>query len=120
MDFISDEYLSTLISNARGVVYTPFYEGFGLPILESMQHQTPVISSDNSSMPEVGGKAVLYANPTDPKSIETAILKLVTDDDLYEKLKKLSKIQADKFSWDKNAAETFKFYESLIEKHHSK
>ena len=120
MDFISDEYLSTLITNARGVTYTPFYEGFGLPILESMQHQTPVITSNNSSMPEVGGNAVLYVDPSDPESIEEEILKLVKDDTLHAQLKKKSKAQASKFSWEKNATETYEFYESLINNHHSK
>jgi len=120
MNFISDEYLSTLISNARAVVYTPFYEGFGLPILESMQHQTPVITSNTSSMPEVGGKAVLYVDPSNPESIEEAILKLTKDNKLHGQLKKLGAKQASKFSWEKNAAETYEFYESLINTHYSK
>lgn len=120
MDFIKDEYLISLIKNSFAVVYTPFYEGFGLPVLEAMQIGVPVITSNTSSLPEVGGDAVLYVEPTNPESLSNIIKKLVKNMNLYNNLVKLGKVQAKKFSWEKNAKETFAFYNSLVKSHYSK
>jgi glycosyltransferase involved in cell wall biosynthesis len=116
MDYIRDDYLVTLIKNSFAVIYPPFYEGFGLPVLEAMQLGTPVITSKTSSLPEVGGEAVLYVDPTDPETIESAILKLVKNKKLHSKLVKDGIAQASKFSWEKNAEETYLYYSSLISK----
>lgn len=116
MDFIGDEYLQSLIKHAYATVYPSHYEGFGLPILESMEYGTPVITSNTSSMPEVGGEACLYVNPSEPTSISQALLRLSNDLDLHADLSVKSLKQAAKFSWDKSAKETYQFYSSLIEK----
>jgi len=114
LDFIGDIYLRTLIKNAYSVVYPSHYEGFGLPILESMEYGVPVITSNTSSMPEVGGNACLYVDPTDPLTISDAILKLAKDPQEHDRLAKNALTQAKNFSWTKCAQETYDFFVDLL------
>jgi len=115
LDFLSDEYLHLLISNSYAVVYPSFYEGFGLPVLESMQYGIPVITSKTSSLPEVAGNACIYINPSDPSSLEKAILELANSSEIHHRLSLASLRQAAKFSWEKMAIETFMYYCELYQ-----
>ena len=64
-----DEDLKKIIASALAQVYASYFEGFGIPILEAMYCDIPVISSAVTSMPEVGGDAVLYVDPASVDSI---------------------------------------------------
>lgn len=92
-------------------VYPSFFEGFGLPVLEAMACGTPVITSHNSSIPEVTGDAAVLVNPSRPHQIFEAIQSLLTDEKLYDKMKEKGLKQAKKFSWKKCAKETLKVFE---------
>jgi glycosyltransferase involved in cell wall biosynthesis len=87
-------------------VYPSFFEGFGLPILEAMACGTPVIASNNSSLPEVTGNSVLLIDPDRPAEIAQAIKNVLIDEKLYKKFKERGIAQAKKFSWKKCAEET--------------
>lgn len=105
--FISDLDKSYLLSNAKAFVYPSLYEGFGIPILEAMTYNLPVITTDVSSMPEVGGDAAFYINnPYDTDELEKAMEKVVnlTPQEL-EKYNERMEVQVAKFSWVKNAHE---------------
>lgn len=110
---VSDEEMPLLYSGASALVYPSFYEGFGLPILEAMACGTPVITSNVSSMPEVGGEAAVYVDPTDTKEILEKVKMVTQDKSLKEELIKKGLIQAKKFSWEKCARETVKVYQKL-------
>lgn len=75
-----------LYLNAHALVYPSRYEGFGMPILEAQLCGTPVITTNVSSLPEVGGDAALYVSPDDPTQLAAAIEQIRTDDDLYRTL----------------------------------
>lgn len=94
--------LASLLSAAEALVYPSFFEGFGIPILEAMYAETAVICSNTTSMPEVGGDAVLYINPADPDDIAHAIKRL-EDVGLRDELIAKGRLQRDRFSWDKTA-----------------
>lgn len=118
LDFLSDDYLSALIENARAVVYPSLYEGFGLPVVESMLHKTPVITSNVSSLPEAGGDACIYVDPLDPAALESSMRQIITDDALYAELVKKGLRHAHKFSWKQSARSTYHFYQKLLRQTH--
>lgn len=113
MSFLSDEYLVQLIKNAYAVIYPSLYEGFGLPVLESMALGTPVICSNTSSLPEVGGSAVLYINPKNYLEIRQQIKNLISKPLLATSLSKKGLLQSKKFTWEHTALDLFNFLKKL-------
>ena len=113
LDYLSDDYLISLIKNAYAVIYPSFYEGFGLPVLESMALGTPVLTSNNSSLAEVGGDAVLYCNPHDYYDLKNKIKYLVDNPKQIVKLKQLGLRQAKKFNWNQSAKKLHQFFQEL-------
>ncbi len=96
------EDLSALMSAAEALVYPSYFEGFGIPILEAMYAETAVICSNTTSMPEVGGDAVIYIDPSSPDDIAHAI-RCLSDAGTREALIKKGREQREKFSWDRTA-----------------
>ncbi len=114
LGFVSESELVALYKNAYATVLPSLYEGFGLPVLEAMSQGSLVIASNTSSLPEVGGDAVLYCNPDDSKTITDALEKL-QDSKLRTTLLLKAENQLKKFSWDKCAEETLNVIKSAIE-----
>lgn len=110
--FISEEDLPSIYSNAKVFVFPSKYEGFGFPPLEGMACGTPVICSNAASLPEIGGKAVLYAQSVD--EIEDALRKIFDNAYLAKELRDKGIKQAKKFTWRKTAKETLKVIESCM------
>lgn len=100
---VSTEELIQITGSAIALVYVPFFEGFGIPIVEAMSAGTPVICSNTTSMPEVGGRAVMYVDPYDPAQITNAMLRVCRDENLRSDLIKKGFEQKQKFSWDETA-----------------
>lgn len=100
LDYVPEDQLAKLTAAAYAMVYPSYFEGFGLPIIEAMQSEVPVITSDTSSMPETGGDAPLYADPADPDAIAKQMLNLYRDESLRARLVTAGKEQATRFSWD--------------------
>ncbi len=110
---VGSEEMPLLYSAATVLLYPSFYEGFGLPILEAMGCGTPVITSNVSSMPEVGGDAALFVDPESAEDISQALSDVMEDKDLREQLIKKGLTQSKKFSWEKCAKETIEVYKKL-------
>ena len=98
--FVDDEDLPTLYSGAECFVYLSRYEGFGLPPLEAMACGTPVITSDNSSLPEVVGDAGRIFNCDDFLSVAKEMQKIASDSAYRKKLCEKGINQSKKFNWD--------------------
>jgi len=107
----SDHLLASLYKNAFCFVYPSLYEGFGIPLLESMGMGCPVITSNTSSIPEVVNKAALLFDPNSKDSLLRTIELLENNESKRKKLISLGFEQENKFSWDKTANETLKVYE---------
>lgn len=114
VNYVSDIEKRCLLQAALGMTFVSLYEGFGLPILEAFASQTPVITSDCTSMPEVSGDGAILADPYDLDSIQAGLLSLIQDQGLIAKLKKNGLRQAQQFTWQKVALDTLKTYQSLI------
>lgn len=98
--YIDTEDKPALYSGAEIFLFPSHYEGFGLPVVESMACGTPVITANNSSLPEVGGKAVQYVDSTNNEQLVEAIKELVNNESLRAELVQKGYKQAKKFSWE--------------------
>lgn len=101
---VSQEKLTHLVGAAHSLVYVPYFEGFGIPLVEAMKCGIPIISGDRTSLPEVAGNAAIYCDPFDVASITAKMLELVGDPALYAQLKQFSLERGKLFSWDQTAA----------------
>lgn len=97
-DYMPRPWLTALIRGARGVMFPSLYEGFGLPVLEAMQLGAPVVTSTESSLPEVAGDAALLVNPYDTAAIAGAMQRMDSDPSLRERLSAAGLAQAERFS----------------------
>ena len=100
LDYIKDEEVPLLMGSAYALTYISLFEGFGIPLLEAMNCNIPVITSNISSMPEVINNAGLTVIPTSIEDITSAMTKLYTDEDLRKNLSFNAQLQRQKFSWD--------------------
>lgn len=113
-DHLPFSLLVSLIRGARGTIFPSIYEGFGLPVLESMLLDTPVITSNVASPPEVAGDAALLVDPYDPGAISRAIRTLDADDALAADLVDRGRLQAARFSPEAHRARLGDLYARVL------
>jgi glycosyltransferase involved in cell wall biosynthesis len=101
---LDDETLNNVVGSALAMLYVPFFEGFGLPPIEAMQCDVPVIASNNTSLPEVVGNAALLVDPFSVHAIAAAIETIAGNELLRNDLVAKGRIQRTLFSWDKTAS----------------
>lgn len=111
--FVDDVKLACLYKHATAFVFPSLYEGFGIPVLESFSCGCPVLLSNTSSLPEVGGDAALYFNPKNSGEIQGCVEAVLYDEKLRSSLVGKGYNQSKKFSWAKTALETQNIYESV-------
>ncbi len=111
---VDDKTLNDIMGSALALVYISWFEGFGLPVLEAMHCNTPVICSSTTSLPEVGGDAVLYADPADIDTVKSAMIKLYKDPALRKELIEKAKIRREKFNWQTTADLLWKSIEKCL------
>ncbi len=109
--YVPDEDLPPLYSGARLLAYPSLYEGFGLPILEAMACDTPVITSNLGATAEVADDAALLVDPLDVEAISSAIERLLSDEQLHDDLRARGRARAREYSWERTARETLAVYE---------
>lgn len=100
---LETEELRDVTASALALTYVPYFEGFGVPILEAMNCDTPVITSNVTSMPEVASDAALMVDPFSVDSISNAMLYLYKDEDMRNTLIQKGRKRKEDFSWDKTA-----------------
>lgn len=100
---VSTDDLHDIVGAALALTFVPFFEGFGIPVVEAMSAGVPVICSNTTSMPEVGGNAVVYADPMKIAQITDAMIKLASDKELRKQLIEKGFEQKNKFSWDETS-----------------
>ncbi len=116
LGFIPEEDLSALLGSALAMVYVSLFEGFGLPILEAMYAEVPVITANVSAMPEVAGDAALLVDPLSVGDIVLAMQKIYEEKALRKHLVNTGKIQREKFSWDRAVEETYAILKKSADK----
>lgn len=113
-DYVTDNQLVFLYKNAFCFVLPSFYEGFGIPLLEAMSFECPVISSFASSLPEIGGDACLYFDPNNVFDLVEKLKLLKEDKKLRQELIKKGKKRIKDFSWQKCGEETLEIIKKTV------
>ncbi|HVG55387.1 MAG TPA: glycosyltransferase family 1 protein [Vicinamibacterales bacterium] len=113
LGFVSDGTLRILYRLASVFVFPSLYEGFGLPPLEAMASGTPVVTSNQSSLPEVTGDAAVLVDPYDVDSLVDGIRRVLTDPALAAELRRRGPERAREFSWAHSVEKTRRVYEAV-------
>ncbi|MDD5529969.1 MAG: glycosyltransferase family 1 protein [bacterium] len=113
--YVNQSELIYLYNAADLFVFPSLYEGFGLPLLEAMACNTPVVASNTSSMPEVVGDAALLFDPLNVEWIADSMEKVLTDNKLREDLRNRGLERVKLFSWEKTARKTLNLYRKVYE-----
>jgi glycosyltransferase involved in cell wall biosynthesis len=109
--FVPREELPLFFNAADVFVFPSRYEGFGLPVLEAMACGCPTVTTNASSLPEVAGDAAILVLPDDIPALGDAILRVLTDNELHERMRQKGLQQAGKFSWVRAARDTIDLLE---------
>ena len=100
---LADEELNLVLGSAFALTFVPYYEGFGIPLIEAMQTKVPIITSNVTSMPEIAGDAALLINPLEVVDIKNAMMQLLEKPELRADMILKGNLQKQKFSWEKSA-----------------
>lgn len=111
--YVSEEELANLYRHCFAFIYPTWYEGFGLPVLEAMNFNKPVIASKVTSIPEIAGNGALLIDPHDVEQIARSMSNLETDENVCKEIVEAAKKQVEKFSWKKAAQELVDVYRKL-------
>jgi glycosyltransferase involved in cell wall biosynthesis len=114
LGFVDDHDLPALYNLATVFAFPSWYEGFGLPVLEAMACGTPVVTANNSALPEVAGNAALLVDAASPDQLSDALHVALVDDVQRERLATAGPVQARPFTWERTAAQLRSCYERVL------
>lgn len=112
---VTDQELILLYQNGRAFIFPSLYEGFGMPILEAMGCQCPVILSRSSSFPEIAGDAAVYFDPQDSDSIRDTVQMVIYNESKRTELILRGSLRVKQFTWSMTALNTLEAYKQAIE-----
>ena len=106
--------IEKVLGSALALTYVSYYEGFGIPIVEAMKADVPVITSTVTSMPEVAGDAAILVDPFSVDSIKNALIEMYSNNKLRQTLIEKGRIQCRQFNWDKSAQQLWNSIEKCL------
>jgi glycosyltransferase involved in cell wall biosynthesis len=109
--YLPEKELANVLGSAYALVYPSLFEGFGVPVVEAMKCEVPVLTSEKTSMEEAAGDAALYFNPNNHQDIADKMMLIYKDENLRKQLIEKSKTNAAKYDWEKSAE---LFWESIL------
>lgn len=115
--YVNTDKLISLYKNALVFIFPSLYEGFGFPILEAMKYGIPVVCSNASSLPEIGGEAAVYFDPFTFSDIAEKINLVIENNKLMQELSSKGKIRYQLFKWENSAYETSRIIANILGNH---
>ncbi len=100
---VNDEELNSILASAFALTFIPYFEGFGIPMIEAMQCEVPVIASNTTCLPEIAEDAALFVNPFDVNEIKNAMIYIYQDTEYRKRLIEKGNKRKTLYSWDKSA-----------------
>jgi glycosyltransferase involved in cell wall biosynthesis len=113
LGYVAEDDLPALYSACQMLAFPSLYEGFGLPVLEAMSCGAPVVCSNSSSLPEVGGNAALYVNPQDADGWAAALTRVLGESELRSEMRQKGLAQSAGFTWERTARSMLSIYERV-------
>jgi len=108
------EILTKLMASAFALTYPPYFEGFGIPLVEAMKCDVPILSSDRTCLPEVAGDAAIYFDPFDIVHMANSMEEIVNNSSKREKLIENGRIKARNYDWDEAASKTWEILREFL------
>ena len=108
------EKLHHVLGASSGLSYVPLYEGFGIPMLEAMHCDIPILASNVTALPEIAGDAAIYADPMSVESIADGMRSLAVDTELRKRLIAKGRARRSVFSWDQTAYKLWSSFEKIM------
>jgi glycosyltransferase involved in cell wall biosynthesis len=114
---LSSEELNEVMGAAWALTFVPFFEGFGIPLVEAMKCEIPILASKVTSLPEIAGDAAVWVEPESPGSIRDGMIRIVKEEGLRDLLIQKGKARRELYSWDHTASELWKTIEIVAGAH---
>jgi len=114
LGYLEKDQVPHVITQSKGVIIASYYESFGLPVIESLFLRKPVLCSDRGALPEIGGNAPIYFDPSSIVSLSNAIEFFTLNPERTEEIKKWASHAEDRFSWIKTASRYAQIYVELV------
>ncbi len=114
---LSSDDLKDIMAAAWALTFVPFFEGFGIPLVEAMYSEIPILTSNITSLPEIAGDAAIYAEPESPGSIRDGMVRIVKEKGLREELIQRGRERRKLYSWDNTADELWKTMQRVLSGH---
>jgi glycosyltransferase involved in cell wall biosynthesis len=111
------EELARVMGAAEVFAFVPYFEGFGIPLVEAMRCGTPILSGDRTSLPEVAGDAAIYCDPFDVDDIALKMAELINNPELLSQLRAKGLERANLFSWDDAAEKVWQVLKDQLDSH---
>lgn len=111
---LSPEELNKVLASSWALTFVPYFEGFGIPLVEAMNCDIPIVASNVTSLPEIAGDAAIYVEPESPGNIRDGMSRIVKEEGLREELIERGKERKKRFSWDNTAKEFWKTIDKVL------
>ena len=112
---LDQDSLCNALGGAEALAFVSYFEGFGIPLAEAMRSGVPVLTSDRTSLPEIGGDAAFYCDPFNVDDIANGLHRVITDRELRERMIQRGLIRSQRFTWDNAAADLWKSFQRMID-----